>query len=106
MSSDVAAVVIDKGAKPHFPPFPYSGEGDDVAPALELWVRRGPLRITDPIELRRATRNISLAIGARGLPERKLFTNAFDTLRPKIEDILQRTVDRAIKEANLLAEAG
>lgn len=72
----VQALVIDEGAKPHFPPV-------GPNPALGTWIRRR-LGITNPREIRRKAFVIGRAIQRRGLPARTSqkgkFTRTFRAL--------------------------
>lgn len=68
----VAANVIDKGARPHFPPVGAPG----TTPALGIWILR-KLGITDDRQIRKTAFAISRKFRRRGIPAKRTFTIAF-----------------------------
>ncbi len=105
----IAALVLDDGAQPHFPPV-----GDTGEPALATWIRRALPGLTDPFviedgekrpadvgnpeDVRKIALKLSQAINRRGFPrpgrEKKVFTRVFRKLTPAITRIIQRMVPR------------
>ena len=102
----IAALVLDDGAVPHFPPV-----GDTGEPALATWIRRALPGLTDPFviekggrrpadlsnpeDVRKIAFKISQAIRVRGLPLRqgrqtKIFTKVFRKLTPAITRVIER----------------
>ncbi len=83
----IAALVIDKGARPHFPP---------PGPDLQRWVRR-KLGISAGREAKRVAFAVAQSISKRGLPARRIFTRTFRGLRSGITRELQKTVIQITK---------
>jgi hypothetical protein len=88
-SSEIQALVIDQGAKPHTPP---SGDSS----GLRQWVNRR-LRITDPTKASTAAFLISRKIKSKGLPKRGIFTARFKALEPNFDRIMERAKKRLVK---------
>lgn len=101
----VAAIVIDEGADPHFPPVGETGE-----PALGTWIRRAlpqltnpfivtkegrrPADVDDPKDVRKLAFAIGRAINRRGFPrpggQTGTFSKAFRKLTPTIVRIMNQ----------------
>ena len=85
-NSTIAAIVQQKGAKPHFPP-----------PAnLNGWVRR-QLRISDPKEIRRVSGAISRKIGRTGLKRKRTFSKALKAVGGVIDSVGRECESRIAK---------
>lgn len=104
VSSSVAAIVLNKGAKRHRPP----------RGALLNWIRRKLPRVTTPFINRKGVKKaanlddqgdldriefaITAAIKRRGLPRDegpiRIYDKAFDELEPKITKILMKAAER------------
>ncbi len=72
------ALPVEGGSRPHFPP---------VAP-LQLWVRR-KLGITDEREARSVAFLICRAISRRGTPAVRMFQNAWEANRARVEGFFE-----------------
>ncbi len=109
-TTSVAALVLDQGAKPHFPPTgPDPGTGADLAPNLATWIRRKPVLFAEsdgtpfgPVTgpgsdrvVRRTAYLIGRSFRRARRPRRQIFTRAFNRLRPEI----RRRFNRAIAVA-------
>ena len=88
------ALVLDKGAKPHFPPV---GEGDDV-PALGPWIKQ-QFGLNNPTDIKRLSFLIGRKIARRGFPAKQIFTNAFNGLTGTLQTIHNNMIDRIIQRA-------
>lgn len=107
-SSDVAALVLDAGAKRHFPPV-----GDGVQPALGTWIRRkgipwtlkdfGTERSADlgsEKDVNRLAYLIGRKFKQKRRPRRRIFSRRFRSLSPVINAILQATASAVAAEVN------
>ena len=101
VTSDVAALVLDGGAKRHFPT---TGRGADE-PALATWLRRKPVPFVDRVtgqridfrnirDLKRAAFVIGRQFRRRRRPKKRIFTKAFNQKRQSAEEILNRAAER------------
>ena len=101
VTSDVAALVLDGGAKRHFPPV---GQGT-AEPALATWLRRKPVAFVDRVtgkridfrnirDLKRAAFVIGRQFRRRRRPKKRIFTKAFNKKRQSAEEILNRAAER------------
>lgn len=88
-SSEVQALVIDEGAKPHFPPI-------GREPALAPWIRR-KLGITDPKKVRGIALKIGKKFSRRGIPAKRTFSTAFLKVTPIIVLRIKSSVDRIVE---------
>lgn len=90
VNATVSAIVLEEGARPHFPPVGREGE-----PALGQWIRR-VLGITDPGEVRRTAFLIGRRMKSRtmGLPVRRLFTQQLVATKPELDQIMERMTAR------------
>ncbi len=88
----IAANVIEKGARPHFPPVGAPG----TTPALGVWIRR-KLGITDPTQIRQTAFAIGRKFRRRGIPRKRTFSIAFDTNVGKIFRIMNNMTARVSK---------
>lgn len=82
-NATVQANVIEKGARPHFPPV-----GPDGEPALGVWIRR-VLGISEPKKIRQTAFLIGRAIKKRGLPRPggrpiRFFSRVVRVLEPRV----------------------
>ncbi len=101
----VAALVLEDGAQPHFPPV-----GDTGEPALSTWIRRAlpgvvdpfviekgerrPADLNNPEDVRKIAFSIGRAINRRGLPRpgrpTKIYSKAYKKLTPAIIRTMNR----------------
>lgn len=82
-SSQLSALIIDQGAKPHFPSI-----GDEAnEPALSDWIRR-KMGIEDPAAIRQIALSISRKFKAQGIRPKALFSNEFVKMQNRFNDIL------------------
>ena len=101
----IAALVLEDGAQPHFPPVSATGES-----ALGTWIRRAlpgltdpfviengerrPADVGDPKDVRKIAFSIGRAINRRGLPRpgrrEKIFSRAYKKLTPAIIRTMNR----------------
>ena len=90
VTSSTAALVLEEGAT-------YSPGRKPPASRLTVWVRR-KLGITDEKKIRSVSHAVANAIARRGLPgpgrSEKIFSAAFEEIRPKIEAIMDRASRR------------
>ncbi len=101
VTSDVAALVLDQGAKRHRPSV---GRGMDE-PVLATWMRRKPIDFVDRVtgkridlrnlrDLKRAAFVIGRQFSRRRRPKKRIFTKTFDQKRQSAEEILNRAAER------------
>jgi len=88
-SSVTQALVVDRGARTHFPPV-----GDE--PALAPWIRR-KLGITDPTEIRQKAFLIGRKFKRSGIKKRSIFTNIFKQQRGLRTRELEAAKNRVIE---------
>ncbi len=90
ITSNTAALVLEEGAD-------YSPGRKPPASRLTVWVRR-KLGISDEKKILSAAHAVANAIAKRGLPARgrkkKIFSAAFEQIRPKIQAIMDRAARR------------
>ncbi|KKL06863.1 hypothetical protein LCGC14_2591770 [marine sediment metagenome] len=90
ITSNTAALVLEEGA--NYPP-----GRKPPASRLTVWVRR-KLGIADEKKIRSVSHAVANAIARRGLPgpgrSDKIFSAAFEEIRPKIEAIMGRASQR------------
>lgn len=111
-SSGLVAIILEGGAKPHFPPVPQEPDGE---PALGTWLRRardfepyvikkdGSRRPMNPFninDVRKAAFAISSTISKRGFPRSGVPLGGFQKSLEAIEPALRAALDRAV--ANLI----
>ena len=84
-STEDSAIIVEEGARPHFPPW--------RSPGLQQWVRRKLGIETDRI-VRHTAFKIALAISERGLPATRVFGKAIDKAQGAIDAILERAQTR------------
>ena len=108
-----AAVVLEKGATPHFPPVP-ADPGSE--PALGAWIRnvrdfepfveekgvRRPVVPGSLSDVRKAAFKISAAIQARGLPrpgrDIRIFTKSLDAIKGQIDAVFRQMIDLIVRD--------
>ena len=108
-----AALVLEEGAKQHFPPVPADPESE---PALGAWIRnvrdfepfveekgvRRPVVPGNLADVRKAAFKISAAIQARGLPrpgrDTRIFTKALDAIQGQINAVFKRMIDLIVSD--------
>jgi hypothetical protein len=107
ISSAVQALVIDEGAKKHFPPV---GDPDGrPEPALATWLRRKPavfrdqrtgraFNWRDPGDLRRAAFLIGRKFKREGKPKLLIFSKTFTKLQPRARAAM-RAVGKKVSAA-------
>lgn len=109
-NSTVSAIVLDQGAKPHFPPagsLLKVGRGLrgrkqgrttrtlETEPALGQWIRR-VLGIVDDEEVHRVAFLIGRRFRAQGIEPRRIFTDAWRALRPELDRRMRELGDKLI----------
>lgn len=98
-NATVQAIVIEEGARPHFPPVGPTGE-----PALGVWIRR-VLGISEPKKVRKAAFLIGRAIAKRGLPRPggrplRFFSRIVRALEPRVRAIMEAMARRITERTN------
>ena len=92
-SSVVQALIVDQGARPHFPPVSGVGGGES---ALAPWIRR-KLGVSDPDEIEQIAFKISRKFKKSGIKKRRIFSNIFKKKTPSIAARLEVAKERIIK---------
>ena len=84
-----AALVIERGAKPHFPPVGPPG----TTPALGTWIRR-KLGLTDPAKIRRAAISIGRKFKSQPRKPQRTFSKTLVAATPIVRRAMVRAQQR------------